>query len=156
MTITHPPRRYLGIFLDSESRGLLLRAVKPRHPNVFAEHVTVLYGPSDAQVDEMRALLAGDPRLHLGAVYELHDEKRGQCLVLDDKRPTFPEHLRNRTLHITISTAEHTEPSYSKALLAASPPAGLVDVPTLRGDMRLCTSTQTIMRLEDSYILETK
>lgn len=147
------PRRYLGIFLDGESRGKLLRAVPPRHPNIFAEHVTVLYDPTDEQINAMRNVLGGDARLHLGPRFEIFDE-RGQCVVLDQDRPTFPVGLRNRVPHITVSTAEYIEPAYSNILMEypslrdhQSDKFNLGRELTLRGDMRLCTSTTEVTKL---------
>jgi 2'-5' RNA ligase len=114
---------YIGVFLDEKSRTELLRLVMPRHANVFAEHVTVCFKPTEERLEQYRQGVAwanfasdawpiikfGD-RVAFKAIGIAHDEK-GQAVRVRGVPSS------NENPHITISCAEGTKPMYSNQLL---------------------------------------
>lgn len=114
---------YVAVFLDRESREKLLKLVDPRHPNVFAHHVTVCFKPSQEQLKSFKL----PERVEFEAISIVHDEK-GQAVRVRGV-PSQNEHP-----HITISCADGVKPVYSNELLKGGKveefdePIGLVGV----------------------------
>lgn len=102
---------YVGVFLDLSSRNLLLERVRPIHPKVFADHLTLAFGKE----------VQGPYSLGLKVEMEVHavaaDEK-GQAVVVARKSVEQLGMVRHQHPHITISCAEKAAPVYSNLLLA--------------------------------------
>jgi|GEM_PF-2440754 len=101
--------KYIGIFLTPQSRRALLRTYPPVHPTVYADHVTVIYDPTDADLEkvELGEIVTVKPVAHL------EDEK---AQVLRVSIPSYLARLTNRVPHITISTARGVAPVYAGEL----------------------------------------
>lgn len=99
---------YVGAFLTPMSRSRLLRDFPPTHPNVHADHMTIWYDPPEDVVEDLP--LGRQVRLK---VIGLAEDDRGQAVVV---RPEGVK-SRNRTPHITISTAGGVTPAYSNNLV---------------------------------------
>lgn len=107
------PPQYVGYFLSEEAKKYLLKVAPPKHPNVFADHLTLAFGRHMGgpypigQIEELEV------------IGELSDE-RGQCVIV---RPdNVKEWLApNQSPHITISCADGIRPIYSNELLKCSP-----------------------------------
>lgn len=101
--------KYIGIFLTPQSKRALLRTYPPVHPQVYADHVTVIYDPTDADLKkiELGEIVTIKPVAHL------EDEK---AQVLKVSIPSYLDRLANRVPHITISTARGVAPVYGGEL----------------------------------------
>jgi hypothetical protein len=98
---------YLGVFLTAESREQLLARFPPAFTDVHADHVTLIFRPTD---EERAALPLGKVAL-LEVIGISRDEKAQAVLIRGVES-------RNAHPHITISTAPGTKPVYSNELLA--------------------------------------
>lgn len=107
-----PP--YVGVFLTPEARRKLLRDFPPRHPEVRADHVTLLFKPTTEQLEDMRRELGMGRRVPLRVTGVAEDDK-AQALEVE-----LPEEIARRGQrrpHVTISVAEGVQPVYSNELL---------------------------------------
>lgn len=120
--------KYIGIFLTPQSRRALLREHPPAHSTVHADHITVLYEPTEADLEKVEP----GTLVKFRAKRSFTDDK-AQALTVE-----LPPHLRrltNRQPHITISTAPGTPPVYSNRLIkgqgerAGQQYTGILDVP---------------------------
>lgn len=100
---------YWGVLLDEESRNLLKIIFPPKHPNVFAEHLTILFGPTLKQNNEW--LCRSGEEVELFVIGEAQDEQ-GQAAMIHGI-----ERVDGGIPHITISCANGTKPVYSNHLL---------------------------------------
>lgn len=103
---------YTAIFLDDSSKRRLLMwwrtsVRKPLLPIVFADHVTLRFRPSKAEVEKTPV---GENAL-VQVIGWAEDEK-GQAVLV---RPSVAS--ANRMPHVTISTAHGVNPVYSNQLL---------------------------------------
>lgn len=111
----HPLTReikYIGAFLGHGSRVSLLSVVQPVHQHVFAEHITLVHSPKPGDVDAFADLIGRYVTVYAkDAVFD----GAGQAVtcVVNAVLPTAV----NRKAHITVSCAEHIEPSYSNSIL---------------------------------------
>lgn len=101
---------YIGIFLDPASRRRLLREVPPLHRDVRADHVTVVFRPTDEDL----GLFNFGEKIRLQAVGVAEDSKAQAVLV---RVPRHLGALAQRRPHITVSVAPGTEPAYSNRLI---------------------------------------
>lgn len=117
---------YTGVFLDEEARGHLLSLFVPRHPNVYADHVTLCFKPSLEEVTKvnelnriaMSQLNAPKPRqLGMKIVGYAEDEKAQAIAVSFPFEDLSKFEIKNEILHITISCADGVSPVYSNDLL---------------------------------------
>lgn len=140
--------RYIGLFLDAKSRKALLTMVPPRHATVYGEHVTLFFDPDDEVTAAFRARYGEDETVSVVVDTEFWDD-RGQAVRVHFL-PVLPAAMTNRRLHITISTAKHTEPAYSSGLLdgACEKRAVGVSTITVSGKIRVCETTKTISPLK--------
>jgi len=102
--------QYVGLFLTPQSKRQILKEFPPTHAQVFADHVTLLYEPTEADIAQ----------LELGSlvkvqVKSLHEDAKGQALSIN--LPPALARISNRTPHITISTAPGVDPFYSNQML---------------------------------------
>lgn len=106
--IAHSPV-YVGIFLDEDSKKTLLEYVRPIHPNVFGEHLTLAFGR------HMLESYSLGIKVDLDVFASIEDE-RGQC-VLVKPDPLIGLIWEKQDPHITISCADEIKPIYSNALI---------------------------------------
>lgn len=104
--------RYLAVVFDEPTKQVILNRVPAKHPKIFAEHITLVYLPSNEEIVNFAQVLNTKVKFILGAEYS---DDKGQALTVSlvTALPSFP----SRKLHVTISTAEGTQPSYSNELL---------------------------------------
>jgi hypothetical protein len=100
---------YWAILLWEESRKQLLEICKPQHPNVYAEHMTIVFKPTQEQ-DEMLMKQIGTLRTLIVTGFGL--DNKGDAVVVTGER-----RLDGGIPHITISCADGTKPFYSNELL---------------------------------------
>jgi hypothetical protein len=104
---------YAAIFLhDNDKRRLLMwwrsSTREPLLPVIFADHVTLKFKPSKADIEK---LPVGEEALV--QVLGFASDEKGQAVLV---RPSVASH--NRLPHITIATARGVSPVYSNDLLA--------------------------------------
>lgn len=104
---------YTAIFLDESSKRRLLMwwrtAVRlPMLPVLFADHVTLRYKPSKAEIEKTPL---GDHALV--QVIGFASDEKGQAVLV---RPSVAS--ANRYPHVTVTTAKGVNPVYSNVLLA--------------------------------------
>lgn len=114
---------YWGVKLNGDSIAKLFTHFPPMHPNVYADHMTIAFRPSE-QEDKLLMSELGMP-VTLQVIGYAADEN-GEAVVVSGKprlNPGIP--------HITISTANGVGPVYSNKLLAGD--WDRVDGPALTG-----------------------
>lgn len=100
---------YWAVLLDGESKAKLLSAFPPKHPKVYAEHMTVVYGPKDEDNEALEPMLGKQVNL----VVEAHvSDDKGQAVVVKGFK-----RLDDGIAHITISCSLSTKPAYSNQLI---------------------------------------
>ncbi|KKM60735.1 hypothetical protein LCGC14_1538820 [marine sediment metagenome] len=102
---------YWAVKLDDSSRAVLLTKFPAVHPNIFAEHMTIVFNPSES-VDEAVMQKCGTD-VNLEIVGHSTDDK-GQAVVV---RSDAVSRIGGGIAHITISCANGTRPVYSNILL---------------------------------------
>lgn len=102
---------YWAIKLDPVSKNTLLTKCPPKHPNVFAEHMTVIFKPSDEEDKKMMSYIGQKVLL---TIYGYAEDDKGQAVVADGFDILAGG---NKITHITISCANGTKPVYSNTLL---------------------------------------
>jgi len=104
---------FVAVFLDSASKGKLLGTFPPAHHNIHAEHVTVIFKPTQEQLKEMKDSNLFGKKFAIRVVGYAEDES-GQAVKVEVPEAVFSE---GRIPHITISTATGIKPVYSTQLL---------------------------------------
>lgn len=116
---------YTAIFLDDESKRKLLSWWKSEVmqvlPVIFADHMTIKFRPSEAEVAKLA--LGEEATIH---VIGWAADERGQAVLVRSDVPSA-----NQNPHITVATAKGTSPVYSNKLLGQGHTN--VSGPTLRG-----------------------
>lgn len=104
---------YVAVFLTPMARRKLLKRFGQKHPNLFADHMTI-WNFQDG----------GDPEswpfgktAALKVIGYVSDDK-GQAVIV--RPPTKLRPVGGRTPHITISTTQAIPPSYSNELIRKS------------------------------------
>lgn len=100
---------YWAVLLNEKSKQKLLEKHKPRHQKVYAEHMTILFGPTSEQNDKLIER-AGEV-VTLTVVGSKSDDKGDAVVVTGESR------LNGGVSHITISCGDKIRPSYSNELL---------------------------------------
>jgi hypothetical protein len=100
---------YWAVLLNNESKIELLSSKPPVHPNVYAEHTTIVFKPTAEQDQELEERLGEDVRLV--AIGTAEDDKGDAVVVSGVKR------YDDKTPHITISCANGVKPFYSNKLI---------------------------------------
>lgn len=101
---------YWGILLTEESRAELLGNFPPRHPVVYGEHITLIFGPTEEQNSAMNEWLGKKVKFK---VFSTMSDNKGQAVgVLCE-----PKRVDGKTAHITISCSRDTKPVYSNVLM---------------------------------------
>jgi hypothetical protein len=103
---------YWAIKLDEHSKTLLLSKIPPIHTNIFAEHMTVAFRPSDFVEKSLMARLGEQVMLTVMGI--AYDDK-GQAAIVDSQSVKRTD---NGDAHITISCASGVKPVYSNTLVS--------------------------------------
>jgi len=109
---------FAGLFLDKESKALLLARVPACHAHVHADHVTLQVKPSLAWCEDMLLPLVGSAAAI--TVQRAIADERCQAVAVDIDAPAVALADGQRRLHITISTAEGVRAASSNELLASA------------------------------------
>lgn len=111
---------YTGVFLSEVSRRWLLETFHPRHPVLFADHVTLSFKPTLEEVKKIKNWYNefGTKEIGIQIVRHVIDEF-AQAVVIRLLDSIPPYCIRN-LLHITISCGETIRPSYSNILIEKS------------------------------------
>ena len=102
---------YWAVKLDEPSRAKLLNFVRPVHNKVYAEHQTIIFGPSEKDNLKLNSILG--KKIKLRVIGEAHDQK-GQAVVVEGF-----DRLDGGIEHVTISCTKETGPIYSNELLTS-------------------------------------
>jgi len=100
---------YWAFLLNNISKRKLLEKCKPFHPNVYAEHMTIVFNPTPEQ-DKILMEQLGQNRTLM--IVGIKKDDKGQAVVV-----TGEKRINGGISHITISTAKNIKPFYSNALL---------------------------------------
>ena len=100
---------YWAVLLWEDSKKRLLENCKPNHPNIYAEHMTIAFNPTQEQ-DKMLMKQLGQVRTLIVTGFKADD--RGDAVVVIGE-----QRLCGGIPHITISTAKNIKPFYSNKLL---------------------------------------
>lgn len=103
---------YVGLFLSPGSKAALLEAFPPRHATVHASHVTLIFKPTD---EELQTFMLGESVQMNISMKDVFDDK-GQAVLVIGMEKGFKS--KNPHPHITISTAPGVKPVYSNELIA--------------------------------------
>lgn len=102
---------YWAVKLDDSSKSLLLSKFPPVHPNVYAEHMTIVFKPSESIDNALMKQCGNQVNLN---VIGYSEDKNGQAAVV--KSDTVSK-MGGGVPHITISCANGIKPVYSNELL---------------------------------------
>uniref|UniRef100_K3WWE0 tRNA ligase phosphodiesterase domain-containing protein n=1 Tax=Globisporangium ultimum (strain ATCC 200006 / CBS 805.95 / DAOM BR144) TaxID=431595 RepID=K3WWE0_GLOUD len=105
---------YVGLFLAADERAKLLELCRPKHANVFGEHVTLFYKPTKAYARHVA--IGEDVAVR---TMELVQDGQGQTIRVEFASQ-MPLKMRNKIPHITISTGNNVSAYYSNELLENS------------------------------------
>jgi hypothetical protein len=100
---------YIGIFIGEESRKDLLSKFPPKFAKVSADHVTLVYKPSEAEINSFNI---GESATI--PVLGYAEDEKGQAILVS------VQNAKNKNPHITISVREDTKAVYSNELLEKS------------------------------------
>lgn len=102
---------YWAVKLDDASRVMLLTKFPAVHPNVFAEHMTIVFNPSESANETLMEECGVSVNLE---VIGYGADNKGQAVVV--KSDTISR-IGGGIAHITISCINGTRPVYSNILL---------------------------------------
>lgn len=100
---------YWAALLTDKSKEKLLNRIQPVHSEVYAEHSTLLYKPSNSDNAKFENML-GKIIVFDVIGYVLDD--KGQAAIVSGI-----ERADNKTPHITISCIDGVKPFYSNSLI---------------------------------------
>lgn len=106
---------YIGLFLTPSSREALLSYFPAIHPNVHADHLTLVFMPDEQDMKDFLPVLGSIFTIH---VIGRHADEKGQAVEV--ARGSIPQ-CKNEFPHITISCANGVKPVYSNELLKTAP-----------------------------------
>lgn len=127
-----PPNKtpFIGIFLDSDSKGKLSGMFPTLHDNAFGEFVPVIPKPRREQIQEMKEAGLLGKSFKINVVGYVEDDK-GQAAIVEVPDASFPDGM---IPHIPMSTAKGVKQSYISEMIKTTeidPVSGL----TLSGIM---------------------
>jgi hypothetical protein len=102
---------YWAVKLDDDSRAALLTQFPAQHRNVYAEHMTIVFQPSE-DVDKALMEECGT-KVNL-EIIGYGSDKRGQAVVVKSDNVS---RIGGGIAHITLSCVGGTRPVYSNSLL---------------------------------------
>ena len=97
---------YVAFVLDEKSRQKLLNRYQPKHPRLFAHHVTLEFGVPDEAADSVVARFSDIT--HFEVLGYAHDEHTDCVVVTTANR--MRRQMNGKPLHVTISVAEDSKP----------------------------------------------
>jgi hypothetical protein len=102
---------YWAVKLDGTSRAKLISSFPPIHPNKFAEHMTIIFKPSDVINDMLNEQIGTNVVL---TVVGYAADNKGEAIVV---RSNNIKRMDNGIAHITLSCADGIPPKYSNDLV---------------------------------------
>lgn len=129
---------YTGVFLQEYDRAKILEAFPPKHPNVYADHVTFWFKPNPEEVRKIYEMNSPvTQEIYIKVVGYAEDEKAQAILVEFPHVDLTKFEIKNKLLHITISCADGVSPAYSNELLekATATPRGVIAI----GQLGVCS-----------------
>ncbi|MSU55266.1 MAG: hypothetical protein EXS46_01870 [Candidatus Taylorbacteria bacterium] len=127
---------YSGVFLNEESRNKILQTFIPKFENIYADHLTIHFKPSEEQI---KTLKLGDT-VNLNVIGIAEDD-RAQALIMQTDLSS------NANPHITLSTRNDTKPVYSNELIEKSGFRKLDGSLTVTGVIGLFDGKQVVTKL---------
>src|SRR3989338_2733495 len=103
---------YTAVFLDAPSRVALLEAYPPIHEVVYVDHMTMIYQPCAAALNDSKVTPWGLQVIL--SVYGNQSDSKGQAVVVT---PSPQVYSQNNFTHVTISCAHGVGAVYSNELL---------------------------------------
>lgn len=100
---------FWGVLLWKKSQKKLLEVYKPQHPNIYAEHMTIVFNPTEEQNKAFMEQIGMPKTLTVTGIK--CDDKCDAVVVTGERR------LNGGIPHITISCADGVKPFYSNKLL---------------------------------------
>ena len=101
---------YWAIKLTDKSRAQLLSNFPPKHSKIYAEHITLAFGPTKQENDALSKWLGKSVKFKV--ITTMSDNKGQAVGVLSE-----PDRLDGKLGHITISCTPDTKPVYSNVLM---------------------------------------
>lgn len=130
---------YTGVFLTELQRKFVLSRFPPKHPNVYADHMTICFQPTAQDIDTLKqAVVVWPTHAALEVTHYASDEK-GEAIGVKFDSVKYGLRMTSSFTHITLSCANGTSPVYSNKLedkLVALPEPLI-----LTGMMGICAQT---------------
>lgn len=104
---------YFGLFFSEETKKELLKRAPPKFKNVYADHVTYCFRPSDDEIERMRPLVGTKARVVV-LCNCFNDEVQAAIVYIP---PDGKQFMANPVPHCTISCADGIKPAKSNDLL---------------------------------------
>lgn len=108
-----PP--YVGVFLTPDAKRKLLEDFPPAHSDIQADHVTLMFKPTQEEMQELQGRFKMGQRVPIKVTGVAQDDK---AQALSVELPGDFEDRAQRKPHVTISVAEGVSPMHSNDLLA--------------------------------------
>ena len=102
---------YWAVKLTDESKVKLLSSFPAAHPNIYAEHMTIVFKPSDSLNEALMKECGTEVTLN---VIGHAQDQNGQAVVV---KSDSVSRIGGGIAHVTISCANGTKPVYSNELL---------------------------------------
>lgn len=100
---------YVGIFLTPKSQWKLVSSITPTHPNIYADHITLMFEPSQYFINSTE--IGKKVSITLNG---LADTSTIQAVTVDLPKGFSSQ---NMIAHITISTEESSTPKLANSML---------------------------------------
>jgi hypothetical protein len=101
---------YWAIKITEKSREKLLVSIPPRHENIYADHITMVFNPTPDQNKKFEQWLGKEASALVVSVFS---DDKGQAVGVI----TEPQRPDGKMTHITISCADGTKAVYSNELI---------------------------------------
>jgi len=102
---------YWAVKLDDANKAALLARFPPKHSNIYAEHMTIIFKPSESVDEALMKECGTEVTLE---VIGYGEDQNGQAVVVKSDNVS---RVGGGIAHITISCANGVRPVYSNTLL---------------------------------------
>lgn len=102
---------YWAVKLDDKSRNILLSLFPPKYKNIYAEHMTIVFGPSEEMDGTLMKECGTKVKLNIIGYGE---DQNCQAVVIHSDNVS---RIGGGIPHITISCSEGIKPVYSNTML---------------------------------------
>lgn len=145
-TASTGPFLYAGVFLDPLSSARLLAWCPPKHSQLSADHLTLLYRPSAEQVGSLPTLGAS---VELQVIYKAQDSTIQAVAV---RGPQWVSQLLHCPAHVTVSMADGVKAKTSANLLRRVQQGLMVGVQAEQCHDTITLTGRVGIKLEDGSI----